>query len=207
MDMGTSKAIIKGQPEAPADSSGETGPADPRFRRSHSALRSALLSLLETREFEQISVREICKTAAVHYATFFRHFPSKEALLERIVSEEITRLIDASLPLQDAGNGLDAVLIMCRYIAEDRAVWNTLINGGARNAMREEWLRQARRVSAQRAPYGTWLPAELGVICSVNLIVETVAWWLSQPEKDWPPDEVAAVLHRVISRSTLSPDG
>lgn len=205
--MGTNKAIIKGQPEASAaDSSGGSDPADPRFRRSHTALHRALLNLLETREFEQITVREICKAAAVHYATFFRHFPSKEALLERIVSEEIARLIAASLPLQDAGNGLDAVLIMCRYIAENRAAWNTLINGGARNAVREEWLRQARQVSAQRAPYGTWLPAELGVICSVNLIVETVAWWLSQPARDWPADEIAAVLHRVISRSTLSPD-
>jgi AcrR family transcriptional regulator len=46
---------------------------DARVRRSAQALRVGLMSLLETKSFDQITVREICKQAGVHYTTFFRH--------------------------------------------------------------------------------------------------------------------------------------
>ena len=72
--------------------------------------------------------------------------------------------------------------------------------------MREEWLRRARIVSEGREPVGSWLPKELGTICSVALIIETVSWWLEQPQSEWSVDQVSAILQRVVVSSVLTPD-
>lgn len=184
----------------------ESRTGDARTRRSFAALQAALLELLERREFEQVSVREICKVASVHYATFFRHVPSKEALLDRVGSQEIARMISLALPAQDAGKAYDAIATMCDYIGERRPLWNTLLNGGASVRMRQEWLSQAREVSALRAPYGSWLPKELGTVCSVTLIIETIAWWLRQPERAYSGQQVTGMLHRMISNSAFAGD-
>lgn len=41
----------------------------------------ALLQLLEKKDYDEISVREIAERAGVHRATFYRHFRSKEDIL------------------------------------------------------------------------------------------------------------------------------
>ena len=64
------------------------GPAgDARQVRSRRALSGALLALLEDKPFDQLTIREISAKAGTGYATFFRHFPDKEALLGDVASE------------------------------------------------------------------------------------------------------------------------
>jgi AcrR family transcriptional regulator len=178
---------------------------DARAVRSGAALRDALLRLLERKSFDQITVRDICAEAGVHYATFFRHHAGKEALLGHIAAEQIVRSVELTLPIKDAGDDRGSLDALCAYVDEHRALWSTLLNGGAGAAMREEWLRQARIVAETREPVASWLPKELGTICSTSLIVETVAWWLMQPEGAYSADQVAGILERLIAGSTLAP--
>lgn len=178
---------------------------DARAVRSGAALRDALLRLLDDKAFDQITVRDICAEAGVHYATFFRHHSGKEALLDHIAAEQISTLVDLTLPFHEpmeAGRGFH---MLCEYIEAHRGLWSTLLNGGAGAAMREEWLHRARIVSEAREPVGSWLPKELGTICSVALIVETVSWWLKQPLHAYSADQIAAILHRVVTSSVLTP--
>jgi AcrR family transcriptional regulator len=179
---------------------------DARALRSSAALRDALLRLLERKSFDQITVRDICAEAGVHYATFFRHHAGKEVLLEHIAAEQIATSVALTLPIKDAGDDRGSLGALCAYVDERRALWSTLLNGGASATMRAEWLRQARIVAETRHPVGSWLPKELGTICSTSLIVETVSWWLAQPEGAWSADEIAAVLHRLVASSTLAVD-
>lgn len=179
---------------------------DARAVRSSAALREALLALLEQKPFDQITVRDICAEASVHYATFFRHHPSKEALLEHVAADQITKIVELTLPIREAVGDATALKSTCEYVEEHRALWAVLLNGGAGAALREEWLSKAKAVAAGREAVASWLPKELGTICSVSLIVETIAWWLNQPAGAYSVDEVAQILHRLVTRSTLSPD-
>lgn len=176
---------------------------DARAVRSGAALREALLTLLERKPFDQITIREICAIAGLHYATFFRHHPSKEALLDAVAADQIDTIVDLALA-RDSGVGHEGWRTLCLYVEEHRALWAALLNGGAAAAMREEWLRNAQRVAAQREPVGTWLPKELGVVCSVSLIADTLSWWLAQPAGTHSVDEVAAMLDRLVTTSTMS---
>ena len=179
---------------------------DARALRSAAALRDSLLRLLDRKPFDQITVRDICAEAGIHYATFFRHFPGKEALLDRIAAEQIARSVELTLPIRDAGDDRGSLEALCAYVQDHRALWAVLLNGGAGATMRAEWLRHARIVAETRESVSTWLPKELGIVCSTSLIVETVAWWLAQPDGAWSAEEVAAILERLISHSTLAGD-
>ena len=179
---------------------------DARALRSGQALREALLALLERKPFDQITVRDICAESGVHYATFFRHHPTKEALLDDIAKEQIRELNVLALAIRDAEDYLAGFRALCAYVDEHRALWSTLLNGGAGAAMREEWLRQSRIVAAGEAPVSSWLPVELGTICAASLIAETLAWWVAQPAGRYSVDDVARMLHRLLTASIIAAD-
>ena len=75
---------------------------DPRTVRTREALRNALLRLLERKPLEQITIREIVAQAKISYVTFFRHHPTKEALLHDIAAEQVRGLTELMLPALDA---------------------------------------------------------------------------------------------------------
>lgn len=179
---------------------------DARAVRSGEALRNGLLRLLEHKPFEQITVRDICAEAGVHYATFFRHHPGKEALLDSVAAEQIAMLVELTLPIKDTAGDRSAFGALCAYVDKHRTLWATLLNGGAGLAMREEWQRRARLVAEDREPIGSWLPKELGTICSTSLIADTISWWLAQPDGAYSADEVAHILDRLVTSSTLAKD-
>src|SRR3546814_18012954 len=75
---------------------------DARAVRTRAALREALLTLLENLSIDQITIRDIAATAGIGYTTFFRHHPTKEALLDDLAAEEIRELGELALSVLDA---------------------------------------------------------------------------------------------------------
>ena len=147
---------------APAESSARPANvadprADPRAVKSRQALCTSLLNLLERKPFDQVTIREIAANAGVHYATFFRHHPTKESLLNDVAADEIERLVALTMPLLDGNDDLAAFLALASYVNEHRALWTTLLAGGAAEAMRAEWLRFSTQVALERAPKDGWL--------------------------------------------------
>ena len=93
---------------------------DPRIRRTRLLLQQALGKLLETKEFENISVQDITEAATLNRATFYDHYPDKFALLECMVGTRFHEL------LAERGVGFDGtcptalkamVLGVCDYLA------------------------------------------------------------------------------------------
>lgn len=169
---------------------------DPRQVRSAEALRGALLRLLERKAFDQITVREIVAEAGVHNATFFRHHPDKEALLDHVAKDEIDRLVAISLP---SGHSLEGYITLCEYVSSHRILWTALLTGGAGGAMREELMRVSKAVASDHIGIESWLPQELSIICSTTLIVETISWWLTLDENAYSPKEIAQILDRLVN--------
>ena len=66
---------------------------DPRIRRTRQLLQQALVKLMETKEFEKISVQDITEAATVNRATFYDHYGDKFALLECMVAARFQELL------------------------------------------------------------------------------------------------------------------
>ncbi len=170
--------------------------------RTRAALLNTLLVLLTEKPFEQITVREIAKTAAIGYATFFRHYPDKEALLNDLAADQITALLGLALPILFASNSRAASTALCTYVAEHRKLWTALLTGGAVGTMRAEFVRQARAIAAGTPNPDTWLPGDLKVVYAVGGTIDLLAWWL----RDSPGlsiERIAEILDRLVIAPTL----
>lgn len=177
---------------------------DARMLRSRAALRGALLALLERKRLDQISVRDIVAEAGVGYATFFRHHPSKEDLLEEIAAEEIGRLMALALPLLDTTKTRVSCLALCKYVGEHRALWSALLTGGAAGTLRSEFIRLAKE-GAARIRTNEWIPVELGAVYGVSATIEILSWWLREPTGAYTAEQVAEFLDRLVVAPATSP--
>ena len=66
---------------------------DPRILRSRRMLMDSLVKLLTKKKFEDISVQEIADEATLNRATFYLHYPDKNALLQAMTDLRFRDLI------------------------------------------------------------------------------------------------------------------
>lgn len=170
---------------------------DARIVRTRGALHAALLTLLEQKPLDQITIREIAAQAGIGYATFFRHHPSKDALLADIAAEQIRSLVGRTLPLFDTADTRLTCVALCTYVMANRTLWTALLTGGAAGAMREEFIRVSRGVADETHDKREWLPVDLGTIHSSSAIIGILGWWLAQPEL-LDVDRVAEIIDRLV---------
>lgn len=93
---------------------------DPRIRRTRALLHQALGKLLETKEFDKISVQDIAEAATVNRATFYDHYADKFALLQCMVGERFEQLLEERQVQFDGGcsSALQSLVrSVCDYLA------------------------------------------------------------------------------------------
>src|ERR1035437_9181877 len=100
------------------DSMTET--TDPRILRSRHMLMEALAKLLIHKSFDDISIQEIADEATLNRATFYLHYPDKNALLQAMTAARFRDLIARrGLSFTDCDGALRAIARgVCDYLAE-----------------------------------------------------------------------------------------
>ncbi|MGX1832189.1 TetR/AcrR family transcriptional regulator [Paenibacillus taichungensis] len=68
--------------------------ADPRVIRTRRLLQDAFASLIQEKDFESITVKDIAERATVNRATFYAHFVDKFEILEAKLMESFMRIIN-----------------------------------------------------------------------------------------------------------------
>src|ERR1700738_1743315 len=98
----------------------ETETTDPRILRSRRMLMDALARLLMKQEFEEISVQEIADEATLNRATFYLHYPDKNALLQAMTGVRFRDLIERrAITFADCNGALRAIALgVCDYLVE-----------------------------------------------------------------------------------------
>lgn len=183
---------------------GPPPPTDARWVRTRKKLLRALLVLLEREPFEGITVRAIAAEAGIGYATFFRHYPSKEALLDDLAAGEITELLGQAMPVFAAAETHRACIALFDYVAARRTLWRALLTGGAAPILRAQFIAQARRLAAR---WGTVAadatsPIDLRVTHATSATIEIIAWWLGQ-EEAFTVERIAGILDRLVIAPTM----
>ncbi|HET8883371.1 MAG TPA: TetR/AcrR family transcriptional regulator [Solimonas sp.] len=148
--------------------------------RTRAALREALLTLLENLPIDQITIRDIAATAGIGYTTFFRHHPTKEALLDDLAAEEIRGLGELALSVMDADGARAASTGLFTLVWSRRPLWTVLLTGGAAAKLREELLRICLEIAADRTPPQASAPADVATLLAVSGTIELLSWWLRQ---------------------------
>lgn len=111
-----------------------------QFERTDRDITNALLSVMERKSFEKITVQDILDEAKINRSTFYQHFKDKYDILERLQERYIngiTERIDA-VTKEDARDLAVINEVFCTYIDEHRYKMKKLLSVRSENLDMEE---------------------------------------------------------------------
>ncbi len=180
-------------------SSGPQRP-DARITKSRRALHAALLDLVTEMPFEEVTVAAITARANVGYATFFRHYPTREALLAEIAHGLIGELLALIAPLVLAQDTGAAALALTRFVDDRRPLCRALLVGAGEAMRRDITARAIEAAETGGTDTPEWLPRDLGIVHGVAGTLTILRWWL---EHDGQQD--AAGIAHIVDRLVFAP--
>jgi AcrR family transcriptional regulator len=177
---------------------------DPRILRSRRMLMDALVRLLTQKEFEDISVQEIADEATLNRATFYLHYPDKNALLQAMTAARFRDLIARrGLSFTDCDGALRAIALgVCDYLAETTGCPSQLTKMPLEGSI----IPVVEGMFVEGAAHHEVAP---GV--DTSLLATTAAWavfgaarrWLQTPNRI-PAEEMAARIETMVKPVLLS---
>src|ERR1700739_1839349 len=171
---------------------------DPRIRRSRNMLMEALAKLLTKKDFDDISIQEIAAEATLNRATFYLHYPDKDALLQAMTAARFRDLIARrSLSFTNCDGALRAIALgVCDYLADTAGCPGQL----ARMPLEGSIIPVVEGMFKEGAANHATVP---GV--DPNLLATTAAWaifgaarrWYQTPDRI-PAEEMAAKIEAMV---------
>jgi AcrR family transcriptional regulator len=176
---------------------------DPRIRRTREQLQTSLGCLLETHDFEKISVQDITDAAGVNRATFYAHYPDKFALLECMVADRFQSLLTArNVRFDGTCNGALSGIILgvCDYLAQTPGV------DSERQLQMEPHIESAIvAVVRGMVLQGFKEHPSPAIALSPEMMAATVSWAIYGAAKEWvrtpdraPSEQIANEVLRLI---------
>ena len=180
---------------------------DLRVRRTHKALRDALIDLIIAKGFNAISVRDLTERAMVNRATFYRHYHDKDDLLERTIAGILDELTSTPTP-RDAGEpsateALRAWIHVLEHVAGHATLYRTMLGPRGSPAFAalvrdylERLLRQ-RLLAAGREQRSSGIPDDVTVAFAASAFLGTIDRWL-EAGMPYPPAQMAGWLAQLF---------
>jgi AcrR family transcriptional regulator len=146
-------------------------------------LWEALLSLLEQRPFESISVTEICEKAMVHRVTFYKHFQDKYDLLEYGLQTTQMQIFE-ELHREETSQTKRKHIRILEQIARHRRLYSLMMvekeTHSLPSLMRQQIARDIETDLKQTQEKGIQLPMPPEVMAQFygGAIVTLGGWWL-----------------------------
>lgn len=177
-------------------------PKDARARRSRESLREALIALLGTKPYAEVSVRDVAAAAGVSYPTFFRNYASKGDLLGDIGTRETRQLLKSMLDVVEQRDPAVSARAVCEFVIERKDLWRQLLNSDASVVMRHSFVVEASEFSTGRSRMLPDFPLDLSASFFIGAMFEILNWWLRQ-EDETPVEEVERYLEKLVLRPTM----
>jgi AcrR family transcriptional regulator len=191
-------------------------PVDRRIQRTQQLLRTALMSLIQEKGFESLSVQDIIDRANVGRATFYAHFDSKEDLLASGIDGLRASLRERQHRALSATNGDDRLFAFSHelfaHANEHRAVFRAMT--GKRSGAVIQQLLHKMLVDLVRDEVKLMFPSSAVRETPLEAISQFIGgglfglliWWGSGMMR-MPVDEVDAVFRRLAIPATRAAIG
>lgn len=176
---------------------------DARIVRTRAALRQAMVDLATESSLDEITVRAIAARAGVGYATFFRHYADKEALLADVADALTGDFLTQVRPLLLQKDRRGAARSLCAFVQDNLPIHRALIAGGAGETVRAGMLRQTLETLGRARSSASHDPLdELLLFHLTSAILNLLAWWLRNLDR-----VDAETMSEIIERTVLTPVG
>ena len=171
---------------------------DPRILRSRHMLMESLARLLIRKEFDDISIQEIADEATLNRATFYLHYPDKNALLQAMTATRFRQLIERrGLSFTNCDGALRAIALgVCDYFAETTGCPGQL----AKMPLEGSIIPVVENIFEEGAANHAMAPG-----ADPKLLATTAAWAIFGAARRWfqtpdhiPAEEMAAKIEMMV---------
>jgi AcrR family transcriptional regulator len=174
---------------------------DRRVKRTQKLLARALIALTLEKGYAAITIRDITDRAEIGYATFFRHYHDKDALLKDVVDvvlDDLTGLI--KVPMSETSHELTGRLIF-RYVEEHSEVVHVLLSSRGSTALVKKIVEAGTQsVFNQNAPVArSTVPPEIAAYHLVTSTIALIQWWVEH-DMPYPSEQMGRIYEELIAR-------
>jgi AcrR family transcriptional regulator len=177
---------------------------DPRIVRSRRMLMEALVKLLNQKEFDDISIQEIADEATLNRATFYLHYPDKNALLQAMTAARFGDLIARrGLSFTNCDGALRAIALgVCDYLAETTGCPTQLIKMPLEGSIIPV-IEGMFKEGADRHPVAPGVDLELLATAAAWAIFGAARRWYQTTDRI-PAEKMAAKIEAMVKPIFLS---
>ncbi len=177
---------------------------DRRVKRTQNLLAKALVALTLEKGYEAITIRDITQRADVGYATFFRHYHDKDALLEDVLDVVIDELMHIFFMASSEENPLPDGLLLFRYVQQHSEVVRVLLSGWGASSLSRRIVETTTQdvLSRHTLPEDSAVPVEVAAYHIITSSIALVQWWLEH-DMSYPPERMGEIYHALIRRLLL----
>lgn len=182
---------------------------DRRVRRTRGLLRSALLSLIEEKGYERITVQDILDRADVGRSTFYAHYRDKDDLLLSGF-EDIRSALAGEHASGEASGGkagfLEPMLVIFRHVEDHRRLWQPMVRKGGSDLV----LRMLRDSVTEvvRKHFGSHFGragasgprVEAAVQFVVGACMGLLIWWLNEGDDSRSAEDLHATFRGLATQ-------
>lgn len=185
-------------------------PVDRRVRRTRELLRGALLSLVQEKGYERITVQDILDRADIGRSTFYAHYRDKDELL-LAGFEDIRSALAAEREAAEQGTGargafLQPLLAVFRHVGQHRHLWEALsrkggseivtriLHGSVADLVREHFRSQFPKAKRDDPN----LEAAMRFVAGACM--ELLMWWLQNEDVTYSAEEIHSIFRRLATQ-------
>jgi len=183
---------------------------DPRVVRTRQQLRAALVSLIEEKGFDALTVQDITDRAELNRATFYLHYRDKQDLLEKSLRDAIDELMaDLGASTAEQGQLISdetprPIKAVFEHVAQHAHFYRVMLSAervpafsaGVRDYMAEVTLRWL--AALQPHPKQSVVPLEIVANSLSWSLLGVLIWWLEH-DRPHPPDFMAEQFRLLIT--------
>lgn len=178
---------------------------DRRVKRTQNLLAKALIALSLEKGYEAVTIRDITERADIGYATFFRHYHDKDALLHDVLDVVLAELMALLLPSSVGGDSTALGTLIFSYVQDHEEIIRVLVGSRGSSSLLHHMIETGTQsILSQNTPQeDSPVPPEIAAYHWISATINMIQWWL---EHDMPysPAHMGTIYHELIARPTRS---
>lgn len=164
-----------------------------------------MIQLTLEKGYQSVTIRDITERADIGYATFFRHYRDKDALLSDVLEVVLEELMDLLSRRLSAGDAAAVGVLIFRYVQEHSEVCQVLLSSQGSPALAQRMVEAGvQNVLRQNTPQPqSPVPFEVAAYHLVTSSIGLIRWWLEHG-MPYSPEQMGEIYYELIARSTIA---
>ncbi len=174
---------------------------DKRINQTRRALTGALIALTLEKGYDALTVRDISERADIGYATFFRHFSDKDALLEDVLEGTLTDFLGLIQPV--INDPERTVTLVFEHVKQNPDPVRVLLRTRNVSPLLPRIFAFSSQAMLERLTPNpeSVIPPEIAAHHMIVSILELIEWWLDH-EMPYPPKSMGKIVNALIMQPT-----